>query len=165
MPLDARTRWMILACPFLFVLHEAEEYLTALPWLTHHIALIPPSIARIIPDTPHFIAYGAVGFFVLFAAAGMLALRSAPRSIPWLIFAILITARLENAVLHTVESIALMEYAPGVITAILIVAPVTIYLMRRLIQLELISRSSLFVVIPAAFIAQTAGIAAMLLLG
>ena len=156
---------MVLACPFLFVLHEAEEYLTALPWIEKHIAIIPPSIARIIPDTPAFIAYAAAGFFVLYAASALFALRSKPHSIGWLIFAILITARLENAVLHTIESVALMEYAPGVITAVLLVAPVTIYLMRRFLQLELISRSSLFVIIPLGFIAQTIGIAAMILLG
>ena len=165
MPLDPRTRWVILACPFLFILHEAEEYLTALPWIEKHIAIIPPSIARIIPDSPAFIAYAAVGFFVLFMLAALLALRSKPGSLAWLLFAILITARLENAILHTLESLALMEYAPGVITAVLLVAPITIDLMRRLMQLELISRSALFVIIPVGFVAQTAGIAVMLMLG
>lgn len=163
--LDARTRSLVLACPFLFVLHEAEEYRTALPWLAEHSAMIPGAIARVLPQTPDFIGYAAFFFFAVFLIAALIALRSAPRSIPWLGFATLIVARLENAVLHALESVVLFQYTPGVITAVLIVLPVTLYLIRRFVQLELITRSSLLVIIPIAFAVQTLSIGGMLLLG
>lgn len=82
-----------------------------------------------------------------------------------MVLAILFTARLENAVLHTIESIVFMQYTPGVVTAILIVLPLTFYLMRRLVRLELIRRAWLPGIIVGGFIAQTAAIGAMLFLG
>jgi hypothetical protein len=58
-----------------------------------------------------------------------------------------------------------MQYTPGVVTAILIVLPLTFYLMRRLVRLELIRRAWLPGIIVGGFIAQTAAIGAMLFLG
>ncbi|HEX6574411.1 MAG TPA: HXXEE domain-containing protein [Gemmatimonadaceae bacterium] len=165
MELDKKTYLWIIAAPFLFLLHEAEEYLTALPWLADHIALVPTAIARLIPPTSDFIAYAGVAFFVIYLIAGLVAIKSRSRALPWIILAILMMARLENAALHTLESVVLFSYTPGAVTAILIIAPVTIYLVRRFIQLGLISRRSLIMIVPTAFVVQTAAIATMLMLG
>jgi nitrate reductase gamma subunit len=85
--------------------------------------------------------------------------------VPWLLLAILLTARLENAVLHTIESIVLMQYTPGFITAVIVVLPISFYLLRRLIRLDLVRLSWLPGIIAAGFIVQAVGIGAMLLLG
>jgi len=160
-----RTRTWILLSPFLFVLHEAEEYATALPWLLKHASLVPSAIKGIIPDTPAFIAYAGAMFLVVYAIAGALAIRSRPRSIAWMILAILITARLENAVLHAIESFVLRQYTPGVLTAVLLVLPITLYLLRQFIRDGVIRRSWLGWIIPAAFLTQSLAIGAMLLIG
>jgi hypothetical protein len=155
----------ILAAPPLFLAHEIEEHITALPWAEKHASIIPEFVRSAIPDSPAFIAYAGLLFLILFSVAGALALRSKPQSIAWMVLAILFTARLENAVLHTIESIVFMQYTPGVVTAILIVLPLTFYLMRRLVRLELIRRAWLPGIIVGGFIAQTAAIGAMLFLG
>ena len=165
MALDHVTRNRILACPPLFLLHEAEEYRTMLPWIAKHESLVPHVVKSIVPHDPAFIAYAGAIFLVLFVAVGIMASRSKPQSVPWLLLAILLTARLENAVLHTIESIVLMQYTPGFITAVIVVLPISFYLLRRLIRLDLVRLSWLPGIIAAGFIVQAVGIGAMLLLG
>ena len=163
--IDSQLRTWILAAPPLFVLHELEEYRTMLPWIEKHAAIIPAFIRSIIPNTPAFIAYAGVLFVVVFTVAGVIALRSKPLSIAWIVLTILFVARLENAVFHMIESIALMQYTPGVVTAAVLVFPLTFYLIRRFVRDGLIQKAWLPVIIVAGFIVQSAAIGGMLLLG
>jgi len=155
------TRSWILAAPPLFLLHEMEEYRTALPWIEKHASIVPEFVKPLIPDSPAFIAYAGLLFLILFAVAGVAALRSRPLSVAWVFFSILLAARLENALLHAMESIALKQYTPGVLTAVLLVLPITSYLMRRLVRLELIRRAWLPGIFVGGFIAQSAAIGLM----
>src|SRR5678816_1326326 len=70
----------ILAAPLLFVLHEAEEYRTMLPWLAEHESIIPKAIRAFIPRDPAFIAYAGVFFLMVFLIVGVWAVRSRPLS-------------------------------------------------------------------------------------
>ena len=163
--IDHRLRAWIFAAPPLFVLHELEEYRTMLPWIAKHASVVPAFVRAVVPSTPGFIAYAAVLFVVLFTAVGVIALRSKPLSIAWIVLAILYVARLENAVFHMVESIALTQYTPGVVTAALLVFPLSFYLIRRFVRDGLIRRAWLPAIIIAGFITQSAAIGGMLLLG
>ena len=136
-----------------------------LPWIDEHASIIPAFVRSVIPNTPAFIAYAGLLFLIVFTAAGVIALRSRPLSIAWIVLTILFVARLENAVLHMIESIALMQYTPGVLTAVLLVFPVSFYLVRKFVRDDLIRRAWLPVIMIAGFIAQSAAIGGMLLLG
>lgn len=155
----------ILAAPPLFLLHEMEEYRTMLPWITKHSSHIPDSIRSLIPESPAFIVYAGVLFLVLYAIASVTALRAKPQSIAWIVFAILIFARLENAMLHIIESLALLQYTPGVLTAVLLVLPLSLYLIKNLLQSSLIRSAWLPRIVAVAFIVQSAALGGMLLLG
>jgi hypothetical protein len=155
-----RVRW-ILAAPLLFVLHEAEEYRTMLPWIRGHESIIPAAIRSYIPQDPAFIAFAGVIFLVAFLVAGFWAIRSKPLSAAWTILAILYAARLENAVLHTIESIVFLQYTPGVLTAVLIVLPVTMFVLWQMLRLELIRRSWLVGIALAGFAVQSLAVIAM----
>ena len=144
------------------MLHEMEEYRTMLPWIAEHRSIVPDFVRSIIPA---FIGYAGLLFLILFTAAGIVALRSRPQSVPWIVLSILIVARLENAVLHAIESIALMQYTPGLLTAVLLVLPLSLYLIRRFLRRELIRSSWVPAIIVAALIVQSAGIGMMLLFG
>ena len=159
-----RTLSWILAVPPLFLLHEAEEYRTMLPWLSEHSSLVPAAVHGIIPDSPAFIAYGGILFLVIYAVAGVIAIRSRPATVAWFVFGVLLAARLENAILHCIESIVLMMYTPGVATAALLVLPLTVYLLVRLVRLEFIRRSWVPALFIVGLLAQSAGIGAMLLI-
>ena len=142
-----------------------EEYRTMLPWIAEHRSIVPDFVRSIIPESPAFIGYAGLLFLILFTAAGIVALRSRPQSVPWIVLSILIVARLENAVLHAIESIALMQYTPGLLTAVLLVLPLSLYLIRRFLRRELIRSSWVPAIIVAALIVQSAGIGMMLLFG
>src|SRR5215217_7956537 len=109
-----------------------------LPWIAKHSSIIPLAVRSILPESPAFIAYAGVLFLVVYAIAGFAAIRSRPRTAAWIILAILLTARLENAILHLMETAVLRQYTPGVVTAGLLVLPITLYLLRRLLKLDLI---------------------------
>ena len=136
-----------------------------LPWISEHASIVPDFVRSIIPESPAFIAYAGLLFLILFTAAGVAAIRSRPRGIAWILLSILIVARLENAVLHGVESTALMQYTPGLLTAVFLVLPLSVYLVRRFLRLDLIRASWVPAIIVAALIAQSAGIGMMLLFG
>ena len=162
---NSRTRTWVLTAPPLFLLHEMEEYRTMLPWIDKHASIIPAFVRSVIPDTPAFIAYAGLLFLIVFTVAGVIALRARPLSVAWTVVAILFAARLENAVLHMIESIALMRYTPGVLTAVLLVFPVSFYLVRQFVRDNLIRREWVAPIIIVGFIAQSAAIGGMLLLG
>jgi hypothetical protein len=155
----------ILAAPLLFVLHEAEEYRTMLPWLAEHESIIPKAIRSFIPRDPAFIAYAGVFFLMVFLIVGVWAVRSRPLSAAWIVLAALFAARLENAVLHTIESIVFFQYTPGVLTAVLIVLPVTSFLLWQMLRQGLIRSSWLPGIVVAGFVAQSTALIAMFLLG
>jgi len=159
-----RTFSWILAVPPLFLLHEAEEYRTMLPWLSQHSSLVPEKIRAIIPDNSAFIAYGGILFLVIYAVSGVIAIRSRPATTAWFVFGVLLAARLENAILHCIESIVLMMYTPGVVTAVLLVLPLTLYLLVKLVRLNFLRRSWVPALFTVGLVAQSAGIAAMLLI-
>jgi len=154
----------ILALPPLFLLHEAEEYRSMLPWLSEHPSLVPASVRAIIPDSPAFIAYGGILFLVIYAVSGVIAIRSRPLTAAWFVFGVLLAARMENAVLHCIESIGLMMYTPGVVTAALLVLPLTVYLLVTLVKLGFLRRSWMPALFVVGLVVQSAGIAAMLLI-
>ena len=83
----------------------------------------------------------------------------------WIGFATLIAARLANAVVHTVATIVLRQYTPGVVTAVLIVLPLSLYLIRRMTQEGLIKTRWLPAIVIAGLITQTAAVGLMLLFG
>src|SRR4029079_6622172 len=132
------TRFWILACPPIFLFHEAEEYRTALSWISNHASLVPNAVRSVLPTGPAFIGIAGLIFLVVFVIAGAIALRSRPQSVAWIVFAVLLLARLENAILHMIESIVVMQYTPGVLTAVLVVLPLSFYLIKQLLQLDLI---------------------------
>ena len=136
-----------------------------LPWIAKHSSDIPDRILALIPASPAFIAYAGVLFLVVYAIAGVTALRSTPQSVPWILLAILIVARLENAMLHAIESLALLQYTPGVLTALILVLPLSLYLIKGLLQSSLIRSAWLPRIAGVAFIVQSAALGAMLLLG
>jgi hypothetical protein len=61
-----RLQALMLASPFLFMLHEAEEYHTMIPWLERNAASLPGPLQDFLPASPAVFAYAAVIFFVVF---------------------------------------------------------------------------------------------------
>ena len=134
-----------------------------LPWIREHESIVPAAIRSHIPQDPAFIAVAGVVFLAAFLVAGFWAIRSRPLSAAWIILAILFAARLENALLHTLESIVFLRYTPGVLTAVLMVLPVAVFVLWQMLRLELIRRSWLAGIALAGFGVQSMAVIVMFL--
>jgi hypothetical protein len=159
MQIRRSARIIIMLVPLVYTVHELEEYLTALPWLRQHSSEIPTFMAQAVPDSATFILVAGAIFFMVFMGAGLLMLRD-PDSRWWTaLFGILIVARLENAFVHVGQSVLFQSYTPGVITAVLVVGPISVVVLRELVQHGMLKWASLLWMAPAALLVQVAAIA------
>lgn len=156
---DARTRRLLFAAPLLFAFHEIEEYRTALPWVAAHQSQLPDVLRKAVPADPTFILFGGIVFFIVFAAAAAMVLKNSGSRFWSAVFAVLILARLENAIMHVAESAIFRSYTPGVLTAVLIVAPVSSWILRDFIREKRITTRSFIWMVPLAMLAQLGAIA------
>lgn len=79
--------------------------------------------------------------------------RSGKQSLATYITAGFLFAMLLNVAYHVAATLGLRRYAPGVVTALLIILPVTLYLLRRAIREQYVLWPRVlfaFVVVPAA---------------
>lgn len=152
-------RRLLIATPILFAVHELEEYWTALPWLRQHQSALPKFLRGEIPGNADFILIAGVLFFVVFAVVAACVIRN-PQSRLWtVVFSVLVLARLENAVGHFGQAIVFGGYTPGVLTALLIVLPVSVLLLGDFVKSGAISMRSLAWMIPVGLLVQVVAIA------
>ncbi|HUP88103.1 MAG TPA: HXXEE domain-containing protein [Longimicrobiales bacterium] len=160
--LDAKTRALILASPWLFLLHEYEEYRTGVPWLKANIDTIPSCLRAHLPTSPNAFLFGGLLFFVVYVIAGYLATRPVAKRWTLVLFAVLILARLENALTHLAQFILLRRYTPGIITALIVVLPVCVALVSRFAKFKYIERRAWFALAAAAMVVQVLAIGMIL---
>lgn len=138
-----RVAVLILVSPALFLLHEVEEYFTMLPWIGSHGGFLPEFVRARVPDHPSFILQVGVFLFAAFLFVAIACVRSRAPGWPFMVYAMLVLARLENAIGHIAMAVIFRGYAFGVITAALIVGPVSIILLRRMVAEQLVRSASL----------------------
>ncbi len=136
-------------------MHNAEEAVTAERFLPHVRAEVlsrAPWLQQIMPDL--------TGFYIALAASTIISLvlilfsavRSDPRSAPGPAL-IVAGAYLSNVfVPHVPAAIALRGYAPGIVSAVLLVLPVTAFFFRRSAGDRVIRRENLTWWIGAGFL-------------
>lgn len=134
---------LLLASPGLFLLHEVEEYHTMLPWIRAHGDVLPELVRARAPDDPSFILLGGALLFAVFVAVAIACIRSGTSRRLWTLFAILVLARLENSVGHMAMTAIFRGYTFGVITAALIVFPLSLLIVRELVLRGVVERASL----------------------
>lgn len=158
------SRWIWLA-PVVFLLHDAEEVATVLPWLRANAARLPaiarPYVAQI--TTPAF----AVAVGVLLAGVVLASWHGAQRvrrgMPPWP-FLIVAGALAGNAVTHVGQAVYFGGYTPGIVTAVVLVVPYAVGLARALRDAGMVTRRQLAVLLTFGVVIQTpiaiAGLAA-----
>jgi drug/metabolite transporter (DMT)-like permease len=124
-----------------------------------HQSQLPDILRKAVPADPTFILFAGIVFLLVFAAAAAMVIKH-PGSRFWsTAFAILILAMLENAVMHLAQSAIFRSYTPGVLTALLIVAPVSVWILRDFIREKRITPRSFIWMVPLAMLAQLGAIA------
>jgi hypothetical protein len=160
-PLDRIDRILVLGSPILFATHELEEYWTVLPWLHRHRADLPTFLQGRLPDGSSFILIAGVAFLLIFGVVAALVVER-PEARVWAgLFAILILARLENALMHVGQAVWFRGYAPGLITAVTVVLPLSCFVLGRLTRARRLSTRSFVWMVPVGFVVQLAAVAAV----
>jgi hypothetical protein len=155
----------IAASPYLFLLHDLEELLTVPPWLARHGELIPPELRMILPTDRVVFAWAFAFLFVVYLGAALLALRASRASAAVYLFALLVMARLTNVLAHVAQAVYARGYVPGLVTALVVVLPLSVYLVERLVARRWIAWPAVHVLFLGGFVAQLLGIVAALSLG
>ncbi|HUQ20570.1 MAG TPA: HXXEE domain-containing protein [Gemmatimonadaceae bacterium] len=150
---------LLIATPILFAFHELEEYWTALPWLRQHQSALPKFLRGVIPASADFILIAGVLFFVVFAGVAACIIRNPQSRVFYAVFSVLVFARLENALGHVAQSVVFRGYTPGVLTALLIVLPLSVVVLRDFVKSGAISTRLFAWMIPMGLIAQVLAVA------
>ncbi|MGE5672324.1 MAG: HXXEE domain-containing protein [Mycobacterium leprae] len=146
-----------------FVVHDAEEILTVQGWVGRNEALLAelsarnPAAARMVgaaaTTTGQFSVAVVLIFIVLLLAVWLAhrSLRPGPALLP---FAGGLMLMFLHVFTHAGSSLLLRTYTPGVITAVILALPYSLYAIRRLLRAELVTWR---------FLAAGAGLAVLLI--
>ena len=120
----------LLAAPLIFIAHVAEEAPAFVPWVNAHI---DRDITQEMFWTVNAIGLGITLLVVLFEWVNRSKL-SAAVALAWLGFIMV-----GNAVLHTGGAIFYRAYAPGVITALLLYVPYSLWIIASVVRTRRLS--------------------------
>jgi hypothetical protein len=145
----------------MFALHELEEYVTVLPWLRDNQNVLPTFLAGAVPTSAAFVLVAGAMFFLIFLAVASLIIGNPERRLWHVVFTVLVLARLENGLVHVVQASLFHGYTPGVVTAIVIVIPMSLLVLRELFGGGMVSKRSLIWMVPTGFVVQLIAIAGL----
>ena len=118
-----RAQW---AFPVVVTLHNLEEAV----WLPK---LWQERAWRLPVNAAEFRAIAAVVAALAYLVTYM-SVHQGKKSTGAYVFAIFLALMLVNSIWHLTATLYLSHYAPGVVTAVFLVAPVTIYLLREAVR-------------------------------
>jgi hypothetical protein len=157
-----RVLWLV---PIFLALHNAEEAMFFPRYLPFVLGRLPPGWRAVAGPVTSGQVWLALAMVTL-AAVGLAlwaALRPASRAPLWLLLLLQTTALL-NVVWHIGAAVVLFRgYAPGLVTALLINLPFSIYLLRRAVREHWLGRGALWALAPAALLVHGPVLSALLL--
>jgi hypothetical protein len=147
---------LVWAVPLAIAIHNTEEALTMPGWAAEHL----PAVAQLfsvhisrVPTADEF--YGALAMGTLVPALiAFIAFLSGPRTLPLYLLAGIQGIMLTNAfVPHLIGTIILRRYTPGVVTAVLVIIPFSVFWFRRVLQRGFADRRPLIIsIVVGAFV-------------
>jgi len=157
-----RVFWLV---PLLLALHNAEEAIFFPRYLPFVLARLPSgwqAVAGPVTSGQVWLALAGVTV-VAVAVAAWAARRPGSALAVWLVLLIQ-TALLLNALWHIVAAVVLFGgYAPGVVTALALNLPFSIYVLSRAGRESWLSRPALWALLPAALLVHGPLLSALLL--
>lgn len=158
----SRVLWLV---PILLALHNAEEAIFFPRYLPFVLARLPSgwqAVAGPVTSGQVWLALAAVTA-IAFGVAAWAHRRPDSRAAVWILLLIQATM-LVNASWHAAAAVILFGgYAPGLVTALLLNLPFSIYLLRRARREGWVSRAALWALIPAALLVHGPLLSALLL--
>lgn len=158
-------RTALLLVPVLITVHNAEEALAMPAALRTLPSRLPASLAGLIPTYPQFLAALAIVTVVPWMVWLLGIARRETRA--GIVLLLLVqTVMLVNVASHAAAAVFLRGYAPGVVTALALNLPFSLYLLRRALRERwLTPRSLVSIGVAAALIHGPGLLGAMWLVG
>lgn len=133
---------VIWAFPLIFFLHDLEEILTMERFSRRYRDRFPKWMRPLATITTAQFTIAVAIFFVLTLLAAFLATR---HPADFTFFSLLLAIFLIHVITHVVQPLIFRAYTPGVITAILLVLPYSLYGFHRLFLAGLVSTGSFMI--------------------
>jgi Protein of unknown function with HXXEE motif len=146
-----RVLWLV---PVLMALHNAEEALFFPRYLPLVLARLPDSWRALAGALTLGQVWTALVLVTLLplAVAGWASMRPESRAPVWLLLLIQATLLL-NVLWHASAAVLVFDgYAPGLVTALLLNLPFSVYLLRRAAREEWVPRRALWALLPGALL-------------
>ena len=152
-----------------FLIHNLEELLSVSNWLKENINTIPSFLNSKIAIVIHY----KFNIFIVIALSLATLLpfiiciwANKTNNQQLTIFLLLTIAwvMMLNAFQHIFNTLIMNEYTPGLITALLINLPFSIYFIHRLKMEKVITKKKLFLYLPIGLVAYILSVAAILLI-
>lgn len=157
-----RVLWLV---PLLLALHNAEEAVFFPRYLPFVLARLPAAWRAVAGP----VTSGQVWLALAIVTAGALGLavwaqrRPGSATALWLLLLLQATVLL-NVLWHTAAAVVLFRgYAPGLVTALLLNLPFSLYLLARAVRERWLSRGALWSLAPAALVVHGPLLSALLL--
>jgi TRAP-type C4-dicarboxylate transport system permease large subunit len=157
-----RVLWLV---PILLAAHSAEEALFFPRYLPFVLARLPAGWQALAAPLTSGQVWSALAFLpaAAFAVAWWADRRPQSHAPRWLLLLIQSTA-LVNAIWHLAIAVILFGgYAPGLVTALLLNLPFSVYLLRRAVLEQWVGRPALWALVPGALVLHGPLLAALLL--
>ncbi|HKQ04120.1 MAG TPA: HXXEE domain-containing protein [Blastocatellia bacterium] len=168
---SAVSGWVYWVLPAAFVLHDAEELATMPAWVASHRSQIETLLSAVgagdaaaaLPTT--FARAGvAIGCMMIVFVVITAGVWSRPASPVWRVaYGGLLGAFFLHAFTHMAQSVAFGGYTPGVVSAVVIVVPASVFVYRKLTRRGALKRRptavassvALLLFVPAVLLAYT----------
>jgi hypothetical protein len=159
-----RPRSVLWLVPALLALHNAEEALFFPRYLPFVLSRLPAGWQAVIAPLTTGQVWGALAVVTSAAfLAAWWAVRSPGSALALWLVLLIQAAVLLNAVWHAAAAVVLFGgYAPGVVTAVLLNLPFSIYLLHRAATERWIGRGALWALVPGAVLLHGPLLAALL---
>ncbi len=149
---------LIWLMPAVFIIHDAEEIITAQKWMAENRGLLEPLMkkykfikmaARSVDLTREQMSVAVVFELIIIIIATISAASNIAPGIGLYFFAALNGAFLLHVFSHIAQSYTLKKYTPGVITAAAVVLPYTLYVFHRFFYGGLLSLGAVLISLAA----------------
>jgi hypothetical protein len=147
-PSLVRILWLL---PIIFIIHDGEELLTMPGWIGNHqqeldqlagMSEVAAKLVRSLPTTTTQVAI-AIGFILLlFVGVTVGASMSSKHGFWVYTYAGLLGGLFLHVFTHIAQALLVGGYVPGVIGAVAVVIPGTLYIYKRLFEAKLVTLKS-----------------------
>jgi hypothetical protein len=151
--------WLV---PIFLTIHNLEEALLMPAFIEKRNASVPGSMREIIPPVTY--KQFLTALVIITVIPYLIALFWLNR--PWAVYLLtgLQAVMLINVCAHTLMALFLRGYAPGLITAVVINLPFSLYLMKRAVSEKWMSRKAVALMFPIGLLVHGPVLAGLMLL-